>query len=152
MLSEWFLLAKSAFRRRGTNFAEKAFYVMMQQLGITSSPSKLERTDRPPIDDELIQEIAHKIVDAFHPRRIILFGSRARGDYNADSDVDIFVEMESDEPRWKRRRAIDDLFPRRWMSMHFYVVTPEEFRIWGSSLATILPTIQEEGKLLYERS
>ncbi|MBM4047306.1 MAG: nucleotidyltransferase domain-containing protein, partial [Planctomycetes bacterium] len=41
------------------------------------------------MDDALIRDIVQKIVAAFHPRRIILFGSRARGEQRADSDVDL---------------------------------------------------------------
>jgi len=33
------------------------------------------------------------IVSEFHPRRIILFGSYANGCPNADSDVDLLIEM-----------------------------------------------------------
>ena len=40
-----------------------------------------------------IEEIARKIVEAFRPRRIVMFGSRARGDSRPDSDLDLMVEM-----------------------------------------------------------
>ncbi|MFN2431417.1 MAG: nucleotidyltransferase family protein [Gemmatimonadota bacterium] len=43
------------------------------------------------------EEIARRITERFDPERIVLFGSRARGDYDEDSDVDVFVEMESDQ-------------------------------------------------------
>ncbi len=44
-----------------------------------------------------------RIVEAVHPNRILLFGSYARGDFGPDSDLDIFVEMESTERRYIRR-------------------------------------------------
>src|SRR5207244_12057696 len=44
-----------------------------------------------------IQTLADKIVREFHPERIILFGSHARGDARADSDVDLMVIIASDE-------------------------------------------------------
>jgi predicted nucleotidyltransferase len=52
------------------------------------------------------------IVDAFDPKRIIFFGSRAEGRGRPDSDVDLLVEMEAfaDEPCWKRRIRVDQLF------------------------------------------
>jgi predicted nucleotidyltransferase len=40
-----------------------------------------------------IQKFANAIGRQFHPDRIILFGSHARGDTTADSDVDLLVIM-----------------------------------------------------------
>jgi predicted nucleotidyltransferase len=53
-----------------------------------------------------IQRIAQQIVETFDPRRITLFGSRARGDARPDSDVDLMVEMESDQPPLERMRRV----------------------------------------------
>ena len=36
--------------------------------------------------EEITAEITRRIVEGFHPQRIVLFGSRARGDARADSD------------------------------------------------------------------
>jgi predicted nucleotidyltransferase len=109
-------------------------------------------TPRPPIDEALIQEITRKIVDAFHPRRVILFGSRARGDYHADSDVDIFVEMESNEKPRDRQKRIGSLFLRRWWPMDLLVFTPEEVQASRHSHASIVPDIEAEGRVLFQRS
>ena len=41
----------------------------------------------PPVLDDLIRRIAER----FSPEKIILFGSRARGDAGPDSDIDLLV-------------------------------------------------------------
>ena len=41
-----------------------------------------------------IDRLGSEIRKRFHPRRVILFGSYAKGSATEDSDVDIFVEME----------------------------------------------------------
>jgi uncharacterized protein len=45
------------------------------------------------------------IVDRFQPRRVILFGSQARGDAGGDSDVDLLVTF--DEVTDRRERAVE---------------------------------------------
>ena len=66
-----------------------------------------------------MQEITRRIVQTVHPRRVILFGSRARGQGRADSDWDILVIADSDLPRFRRaapstRRCVT--CPSAWTS------------------------------------
>lgn len=46
------------------------------------------------------------IVAAYHPERVILFGSQARGDAQPDSDVDLLVVFDDDRDRRERRVGI----------------------------------------------
>jgi predicted nucleotidyltransferase len=102
------------------------------------------------VDDKLIKYITDTIVEHFHPRRIILFGSRARGEARADSDVDLLVEMESEKDFYQRGYELELLFsPRNW-SMDLLAYTPEEIeqqKDWS-----FFRQIWREGKVLYERS
>ena len=97
----------------------------------------------------ILETITRTIVEKFHPRRIVLFGSRARGEGTEDSDYDVFVEMESSEIPPMRAVQIDrELGDRTW-ALDLIVYTPEEverFRTWRG---TILKTIESEGKVLY---
>jgi HEPN domain-containing protein len=64
------------------------------------------------------------VVEYFRPQRVILFGSRARGEATRDSDIDLLVVVDDDTPpeklTWKARyeaqrsyRAAADVFPMR---------------------------------------
>lgn len=41
------------------------------------------------------------VVHYFQPRRVILFGSRARGSSHPDSDIDLLVVLDDDAPKEK---------------------------------------------------
>lgn len=56
--------------------------------------------------DPMLERITRTIVEQFRPQRIVLFGSRARGDARPDSDYDVVVELEIAESEWKTEWAI----------------------------------------------
>ncbi|MCX7383706.1 MAG: nucleotidyltransferase domain-containing protein [Alphaproteobacteria bacterium] len=69
-------------------------------------------------------ELLSRVVDYFRPRRVVLFGSRARGEAGADSDIDLLVILDDDAPAshltlragWEARRGYDhpaDVIPVR---------------------------------------
>ena len=50
----------------------------------------IDRVPSPPID-ALLNHATRLLVEAAHPEKIILFGSHARGDFDADSDLDLLI-------------------------------------------------------------
>jgi uncharacterized protein (DUF433 family) len=46
-------------------------------------------------------ELLDAVVAHFHPVQVILFGSRARGEAGADSDIDLLVVLDDDVPTEK---------------------------------------------------
>ncbi len=105
-----------------------------------------------PIDQALLNDITRRIVERFHPRRVLLFGSHARGTAHADSDVDLFVEMESSKSPPERAIDIDALFGLRTWPMDLVVLTPDEVLRLRRRTGTILQEIEAEGRVLYERA
>ena len=53
---------------------------------------------RPPVTEALLAGITQRIVEKFQPYKVVLFGSYAYGAPDLDSDVDLLVVMDSDEP------------------------------------------------------
>ena len=58
------------------------------------------------VDEKLMGEIILGIIKTSNPEKIILFGSRARGEEQYDSDIDILVIANSSEPRYRRSSAL----------------------------------------------
>lgn len=102
------------------------------------------------INEQLIQEITQTIVERFHPRRIVLFGSHARGDAGPDSDLDLLVEMESTKPFIERTVEVASAFGLRDWAMDLVVLTPEEISARRNVLGTLEYTVEREGRILYE--
>ena len=90
-------------------------------------------------------------MEAFHPRRVVMFGSRARDAAGPDSDLDLMVEMETDQSPPHRAMAIDALFGIRRWAMDILVFTPDEVRQQRQYRNSLLRVIEREGKTLYEQ-
>lgn len=102
------------------------------------------------IPASLIQDLAASIAREFHPQRIILFGSHARGEATPDSDVDLLVLM----PRngQTRHAQITAILTRCHLGFPVDVLvrTREEFEERLAMNDWFMRDIQREGKVLYE--
>jgi len=101
---------------------------------------------------ELINHITKTIVEKFHPHRIVLFGSAAHGADRQGSDLDVFIEMESDLRPPERAVEISAAFGLRSWPLDLVVYTPEEVRRLKGKPGTLLSIIEKEGRVLYERT
>ena len=97
----------------------------------------------------LLREIAQKVVQAFRPKNIILFGSYAYGKPTSDSDLDLLVIMETRDRPAERIRKVSDLFDPRPLPMDFIVLTPSEIRHRLSGFDPFLEEVLEKGQRLY---
>jgi predicted nucleotidyltransferase len=64
-----------------------------------------------PFDDPILLRISTSLRAIYGDRieRLVLFGSRARGDAHADSDYDIAVFLEDLSDRWREFHRLADL-------------------------------------------
>ncbi len=103
------------------------------------------------IDQRLTEQIVQRIVERFQPRKVVVFGSQARGDADAESDLDLFVEMETPLRPPERAIAISREFGLRPWAMDLIVYTPEEAERLRRVEGSFVNAIEAEGRVLYER-
>ena len=104
------------------------------------------------VDDELYREIVRRVVALEDPEKVIVFGSRARGDHRPGSDIDLLVIKESSEPRWIRARALYGALSDIIVPMDILVYTPAEVYEWSEVEQAFVTTAVREGKVLYEKA
>ncbi len=97
----------------------------------------------------LIQEATQRLVENFHPERIILFGSRARGTADARSDYDLLVICPIPGSRRKLMLAMDRSLRGLKIPVDIIVLSPEEFEIDKEIPGTVARPAWKEGKTLY---
>ena len=99
----------------------------------------------------LLNEMVRRIREAADPERIILFGSRARGDAREDSDFDLLVVRESDEPRYRRSATLFSRLSDLPVEVEVVVYTPDEIAQWRNVPQAFITRAVRDGKVLYER-
>jgi predicted nucleotidyltransferase len=99
-----------------------------------------------------IDVLIKRIVDKFHPLKIILFGSYARGVAGYDSDVDLLVVMDVQDSKRRQAARIDAALADRDIPLDLIVVTPQEFERYRDIVGHIIYPAVREGKVLYEYS
>lgn len=100
------------------------------------------------LPDFLLNHIVDKISDTSNPSRIILYGSRARGEARPDSDIDLMVvvpdQFGPNRSRWQEvkrlRSAVDGIHPK----VDIVVFSEDEFeRFAGRSSHVVADAVQD---------
>jgi predicted nucleotidyltransferase len=97
----------------------------------------------------ILDAIVGRLVEAFHPERVILFGSRARGTAHRDSDVDLLVVMPFTGSRLRVAVEIRKVLRGLGIAKDIMVMTPEEFAVRKEIPGTLAYPASREGKVLH---
>ena len=101
-------------------------------------------------NDPTLREILRRLIDAYQPERIYLFGSKARGDDGPDSDYDLLVVAPDDATEERRDSKL--AYKVLWG-----VGTAADVIVWQKSpfdrrsrvVCSLPATVLREGRLLY---
>jgi len=102
--------------------------------------------------DPALREIVRRLIPAYQPDMIYLFGSKARGDDGPDSDYDLLVVVPDNAPPERRRSRL--AYETLWRSgargaVDALVCTRSYFDARRHLKASLPGTVLREGKLLY---
>jgi hypothetical protein len=110
----------------------------------------MRRPSRARFEQELRRIVAS--LERYRPQKAILFGSFARGDYHALSDVDILIVKETETPFVERIGEVLALFD--WpdaLPVEPLVYTPMEFERMKREQNPLIERVLAEGIVIYGR-
>ncbi len=101
--------------------------------------------------DKAIEQMVEIIVGGWNPVQIVLFGSRARGDFHEYSDVDLLVVLDEIVDYFGQRSEIDRALACTKVRRDVKLATPAEVVRKATVAGTIERAAMVEGKTLHVR-
>jgi predicted nucleotidyltransferase len=101
--------------------------------------------------DDRIERAANALAEAADgPVRVILFGSQARGDSNAASDVDFLVVQRDVGDRFEESVRLAQVVADLRVPADVVVVSEDQVEEWGAVPGTMIHDALAEGRVLAE--
>jgi predicted nucleotidyltransferase len=82
--------------------------------------------------------------------RRIVFGSQARGEGGADSDLDLVVVEREVQDRFSEIACLHRVLRGLIMGVDILVIGEKDFEEWSATPGSVYHTARVEGKVLYE--
>jgi len=99
--------------------------------------------------NEKIEQIGKSLGKAASAKKVVLFGSHAKGDAHSDSDVDYLIIADSTLPRHKRSRSLYALLHPYPFPMDILVYTPEEVEQQLKDPNSFVASVLSHGREVY---
>lgn len=103
------------------------------------------------VTEEKINEIIKRVVDNYHPDKIILFGSYAYGTPTKDSDIDLLIIKDDPSPKIEKHSKIRSYLRDFMIPMDIIVKSVQEFNDYKDVIGTIVYPANKYGKVLYDK-
>ena len=103
------------------------------------------------IEKGTISNIVSNIAANIDPDKIYLFGSYATGQANEDSDIDLLIVKDSDEPKYVRNIEVQRLLIGSKLPVDVVVYTNDEFENERKKSYSFLNSAIQGAQLMYER-
>ena len=129
-----------------TSIKERAKYPgpYINLKGLTMAKENLVESDR------ILEEMVRRLVAAFDPDHIYLYGSRAREEAGPDSDYDLMLVVSASQvPRYRRDQQAFRALCGLGVPKEVIVLTRAEFEAGRKVTCSLPATVLREGRLLY---
>lgn len=104
----------------------------------------------PELSDPTLAELVRRLVPAYRPELVYLFGSRSRGEAGADSDYDLLLVVADDaSPERRRSRLAYEVLRGTGVAADVVVCTRAWFDRRRGLQASLPATVLREGRLLH---
>jgi predicted nucleotidyltransferase len=95
-------------------------------------------------------EEINQIIRNYNPEKVILFGSKAKGNSEEDSDYDLLIIKDTQTRRLNRREeALKDIYLK--VPMDLLILTPNEIEYLKKNKSEFIKEIFDEGVVVYEK-
>jgi predicted nucleotidyltransferase len=102
------------------------------------------------VTPEKLQEAVRRLVAVARPLKIILFGSRARGEAQLDSDLDLMVVLAKVQDRVAEMVRLNRALRGLVLPVELVVVSQAMFDEWAGYPGSVYAEARREGQVLYE--
>jgi len=102
------------------------------------------------VTPEKIEEAVRRIVQAAHPVKVILFGSRARDEANKESDVDLLVIEREVKDRYAEMIRLNEALRGLLLAVDVLVIGEKDFEEWSETPGSVYRAARREGRVVYE--
>ena len=98
---------------------------------------------------EILDEAVRRIRERFHPLRVVLFGSLARGEAREDSDFDLLVVLR-DAGNWRTAGDIQGLLWDLPAAFDIIVAGAEAYDEWRRVPVAFEHVVDREGRVIHD--
>lgn len=104
------------------------------------------------VAENVLSEATRLLVEQFHPRKVILFGSQARGTSDDRSDYDFLVICDEVNNLRALTVAMDRAMWDLPIARDIIILTPDQYERDRHIPGTIARPASKEGRVLYDAS
>ncbi len=97
-----------------------------------------------------IDKLVRQIVARIQPKKVIIFGSYAKGTATMKSDLDIFVIMETHLPMANRADNLKSMLLSSLIPVDVHIYTPQEVEEYGKEQFSFINSVIKSGRFVFD--